>query len=50
MEASYAAVRILQTFPAIVSHDSRGFTEHIELVLSNKNGVVVAFTREAAVT
>lgn len=49
MEASYATVRILQTFSAIVSHDSRGFTEHIGLNLSNKNGVVVALTREAAV-
>ncbi len=46
MEASYAVVRILQTFPSIKSHDSRGFTERIGLTLSNDNGVIVGFMRE----
>ena len=41
MEASYAVVRLLQKYPSIESHDSRGFTEHIGLNLSNDNGVIV---------
>lgn len=46
MEASYVVVRILQTFPIIKSHDSRDFTEHIGLTLSNDNSVIVGFMRE----
>lgn len=45
MEASYTVVRILQTFPSIKSHDSRGFKEHIGLNLSNENGVIVELRR-----
>ena len=41
MEASYAMVRILQTFTYIKSRDRRGFTEHIGLNLFNENGVIV---------
>jgi len=49
MEASYAVVRILQTFPYIKSHDSRGFTENIGLNLSNENGVIVELKREVEI-
>lgn len=46
MEASYAVVRILQTFPKLKSRDSREFTEHIGLNLSNENGVIVELMRQ----
>ena len=46
MEASYALVRILQKYPSIESHDSRGFKEHIGLNLSNENGVIVGLEGE----
>ena len=46
MEASYAVVRILQKYPSLESHDSRGFTEHIGLNLSNDNGVIVGLGGE----
>ena len=46
MEASYVAVRILQTFPTLRNHDSRGWKEKIGLNLSNENGVIVGLERE----
>ena len=46
MEASYAVVRILQRYLSLESHDTRGFTEHIGLNLSNDNGVIVGLGSE----
>lgn len=41
MEASYATVRILQTFSDIRNCDPRPWSERIGLNLSNDNGVIV---------
>lgn len=45
MAASYAAVRILQTFSDIKNHDPRGWSEYLGLNLSNGNGVIVELVR-----
>lgn len=49
MEASYAAVRILQNFSEVKNRDPRGWTEHIALSLSNGNGVLVELVRKSEV-
>ncbi|RDL41029.1 uncharacterized protein BP5553_01008 [Venustampulla echinocandica] len=46
MEASYVAVRILQTFSAIKNCDPRPWTEHFGLNLSNENGVQLELVRD----
>ena len=46
MEASYAAVRILQNFSGIKNRDPRAWTEHLGLNLSNGNGVLVELVRK----
>lgn len=41
LEASYATIRIIQTFDRLENRDVRPWTEKIGLNLSNKNGVLV---------
>jgi hypothetical protein len=41
LEASYATIRIIQTFERLENRDGRPWTEKIGLNLSNKNGVLV---------
>ncbi|KAL2870553.1 cytochrome P450 monooxygenase afumB [Aspergillus lucknowensis] len=41
LEASYATIRIIQTFARVENRDVRPWTEKIGLNLSNKNGVLV---------
>jgi cytochrome P450 len=41
LEASYATIRIIQTFERLENRDVRPWTEKIGLNLSNKNGVLV---------
>jgi hypothetical protein len=45
MQASYVAVRMLQTFPKIENYDTRGWSEMLGLALSNENGVMVGLMR-----
>lgn len=47
-EASYAAVRLIQTFGEIRNRDTRPWTEKIGLNLSNKNGVLVEMVQGSA--
>jgi hypothetical protein len=45
VEASYAAVRLLQTFSQIHIRSPSEFVEEIKLSLLNKNGVIVDLVR-----
>ena len=45
MEASYIAIRILQTFSKIKNCDYRPWTEHIGLNISTENGVIIEFEK-----
>jgi len=44
-EASYIAIRMLQTFPKIKNCDFRPWKEHLGLNLSNENGVFIELDR-----
>lgn len=50
MEASFVAVRMLQSFSEINPRDPRPWTEKVGLNLSNKNGVVVELVRDREAT
>ena len=41
MEASYAAVRLIQTFSRVEARDDRPWKEHLGLNLSNEHGTVI---------